>query len=131
MNIFDEIQNRWHRVFEQTTDEKKIAQVQAIDPLTIAADLKTLQEHSRQLEREVAALQNQPFSSSVGPLLDIRNGELYYRLHGLFVSVTSVYQALDHIVKLLKTDASFAKKFRAQFGEKIETDIRNIFNFPA
>ncbi len=130
MNIFDEIMNRWHRVFEQPTNEAKITQVQKIDPLQIATDIQALQEKMKRLEREVSELQNGHFSSSVGPLLDIKNGEIYYRLRGLFVSITSISTALNYLVDLLKTDEGFSKKFRSKFGEVVENEVKNIFNDP-
>lgn len=130
MNIFDEIQNRWHRVFEQPTDEGKTSQVQRIEPLQIAKDIQTLQDRLKRLEREVSELQNGGFSSSVGPLLDIKNGEIYYRLRGLFIRSSSIATALNYIVQLLSTDSSFAKKFRSQFGETVEKEVKEVFNDP-
>lgn len=129
MNIFDEINNRWFRVFEQSTPEAQDSKVLEINPRTIHTDVKTLQNRIKELERNLSDAMC-AHSSRFGPLLKIENGELYYRLRGLFVKLLSIYAALDFFVGLLHTDESLAKKFRKEAGEEAEKEIKEIFNDP-
>lgn len=129
MNIFDEIRNRWHRVFEQKTDELKHTQIQTIAPLTIAADIKVLQERVRELEAKLTDAMN-PVSSSFGPVTLLKDGTLHYMINGSYVELPSIHKALEFLADKLKNDEAFTKKFVAQYGNEVADEIKAIFRGP-
>lgn len=127
MNRFDELNDRWFRVFEQPNDLDKSRKFQVIPHNVVFEDVQLLQARVKELEAEVAGLYNQN-SSHYGPLVKIENGELYYRILGLFTKLSSITAALTFLNSLL--DDKTSKQFAREHGADVVENIKQVFNFP-
>jgi tetrahydromethanopterin S-methyltransferase subunit B len=129
MNRFDELNDRWFRVFEQPTDLDKSRKLQQIPHDVLLGDVKLLQDRVKELEGMYSESMN-TLRPGYGPLMKLENGDVFYRIRGLFVRLMSVYAALDFFVGLLKSDESLEKKFRKDVGDGVANEIKEIFNGP-
>lgn len=120
MDKFQELKHRWRASLEEnqplnmTTDQ-------------IKADVSSLLKIINKLEGKLADAVN-PVSSRVGSAVTLKDGVLYYRLIGTFVSVQSIVESLKLLDELRKSQI-ISKKLEKE-SDSILKEVRDIFKDP-
>lgn len=122
MGPIDEIKNRWIRVFEQKTLEDQKTVLSKLTDEEKIHDARVLLTLVEKLEAELTDLKN-PVSSSVGQAVQYHDGELSYRVEGVFIKAAVLQRIVTWFIRVFKGN-KITKKLQ-QDGEELLTELLN------
>ena len=103
-----EISNRWFRIFEHTDVALQKTALSKISQEVLISDFRYLFKAVKDLEQQLANAQN-PYSSSIGQVVQWKDGILCYMLNGRYIPVQDIISGLLLLLDLEKKQKSSTK----------------------
>ena len=126
MNKRDELNNRWHRVFERPELVDQQEALSKIPDHQIINDVRFLADEIKSLEERLSAAQN-PYSSQVGQTVIWKDGELLYMLQGTYVPVGDIVAGLV-LLKELYNNLINPRKAQTEVVKKLDAAIFQVIS---